>query len=396
MTAAARVLGGERLDARQARRRVLARDLAQHARRPSRGRCAPSPARPRRPRARGSDRPQHHPGLGHRLRVLRAGDAEVGQVRAVVLVEQDVPGLDVAVDDPGRVHVRERAEQLARERSASGSSPPSRIRSRRLPPGTCAITRYGRCSSMPKSKTLTMCGCEGAAAARASRLKRSSQRVVVGERVRHQLDRDLAVQRLVAREPHRRHPARAEVALEHVAAVRQRRALRRPHQPPFPFLPLPFALALGLAEAAWPAAELGSRVAVGGRRGVGIGGRGRRRRGGRLGDLRTHRRRARPIRAAARPRRPPRATPPPRSRTWARARPAPPAPRPDRPSRRLPHRRDLHGSSRPSSRSASVLPPQPPRATAASTTISAVPHRPRSWHRRPRDAAASSPVDLHS
>ncbi len=67
----------------------------------------------------------------HRGRGGHGGDAEVGEhrvdprragtvgVRTVglvgVRVEQDVPGLDVAVDDPERVDVRERGEQLPRE-----------------------------------------------------------------------------------------------------------------------------------------------------------------------------------------------------------------------------------------------------------------------------------------
>ena len=51
-------------------------------------------------------------GLRDRGRVLRAGHAEIRHAGAAVTIEQHVPRLDVSVDDPGGVDVRERAEHV--------------------------------------------------------------------------------------------------------------------------------------------------------------------------------------------------------------------------------------------------------------------------------------------
>ena len=56
--------------------------------------------------------PQDHARLGVRVDSGRAGDAEVGDVDVVVLVEQQVPGLHVPVHDPAVVRGVERARGL--------------------------------------------------------------------------------------------------------------------------------------------------------------------------------------------------------------------------------------------------------------------------------------------
>ena len=69
---------------------------------------------------------------------LAAGDPEVAEPRAAVLVEEDVRGLHVPVDEPGGVHGRQRAgdigpnrhdrrgEDIGPARSRSESEPPAR------------------------------------------------------------------------------------------------------------------------------------------------------------------------------------------------------------------------------------------------------------------------------
>ncbi len=59
-------------------------------------------------------RPGHVALRGQRLRLLELRQAEVGQPRvdALPVLEQDVRGLHVAVDDPVRVRMRETVEHL--------------------------------------------------------------------------------------------------------------------------------------------------------------------------------------------------------------------------------------------------------------------------------------------
>ena len=55
--------------------------------------------------------------------VSRLGDAEIGQPRPSVGVEQHVLRLDVSVQDAGRVDVAQRREQLAGELAGIGRLP---------------------------------------------------------------------------------------------------------------------------------------------------------------------------------------------------------------------------------------------------------------------------------
>ena len=73
---------------------------------------------------------------------FRAGDAEVGDQRVPVLVEQDVLGLDVAVHDAVRMRVVQRVGDLAYdpERVATGRCPSRRSRARSDSPLTYGIT----------------------------------------------------------------------------------------------------------------------------------------------------------------------------------------------------------------------------------------------------------------
>ena len=59
------------------------------------------------------------------LLLERAGDPEVGDLRRALLVDEDVLGLDVAVDDPARVRGAERAGDLDRVGQRLGDRQPA-------------------------------------------------------------------------------------------------------------------------------------------------------------------------------------------------------------------------------------------------------------------------------
>ena len=61
------------------------------------------------------DRPQGRPGQRHLGLGDRPGDPEVGHLDPAVLGEEDVPGLDVAMDDPPGVGGGQRAGDLGRD-----------------------------------------------------------------------------------------------------------------------------------------------------------------------------------------------------------------------------------------------------------------------------------------
>ena len=74
-------------------------------------------------------RPHHHPGGGQRRVAVEVGDAEVaehGPPAAGAAAEHDVPGLDVAVQDPGRVRRGEPGQQVDTDRGdlVRGQHPP--------------------------------------------------------------------------------------------------------------------------------------------------------------------------------------------------------------------------------------------------------------------------------
>ena len=110
----------------------------------------------------------------------RLRDAEVehlGQLFLLVLDEEDVVGLQIAVDDADLVRARD-----ARARCASGCAPHRRATDARpcagAPPATRPRAAPSRCTasspSTPWSRICTTCGLRSAAAARASRMKRPS------------------------------------------------------------------------------------------------------------------------------------------------------------------------------------------------------------------------------
>ena len=84
--------------------------------------------------------------------VERARDAEVGDLRRALLVDEDVLRLDVAVDDAalvGGARARARSRSRRRPPRTIGSRPLRRMRSLSVSPSTYSKTMYGSPSSRP-------------------------------------------------------------------------------------------------------------------------------------------------------------------------------------------------------------------------------------------------------
>ena len=88
-------------------------------------------------------RAEHPPGGGQPLRLQRARDAEVGDLRAALRVDQHVLRLDVTVDEPvrrARTRARGRSRSRRRPPRRPGAGPTRRIRSLSVSPSTYSKT----------------------------------------------------------------------------------------------------------------------------------------------------------------------------------------------------------------------------------------------------------------
>ena len=157
------------------------------------------------------------PGAGERGCVARLGDAEVGQPRVAVLVDEHVLRLDVAMQDARAVDVAQGGEQLAGEALGLGH--------------VTALQAGGEVAALDvlHHEIRPIAGAEVVhrdqvrvlEGGRDLRLAPEPADVlaVCGERVGEDLDRDRPVESLVGRQPDHRHPAGAQAPLEHIATA---------------------------------------------------------------------------------------------------------------------------------------------------------------------------------
>ena len=105
-------------------------------------------------------------------------------------------------DDPGRPPGRQR--------------PSRRTRIRTSPPGTYRIARNSTPPASPASNTGRICGSSTAAAIRDSRKNRARNSASAGQPRRQDLHRHHPAQPLIPRPEHHRHPALADLLLQHI------------------------------------------------------------------------------------------------------------------------------------------------------------------------------------
>ena len=104
---------------------------------------------------------------------MQLRQAEVGQLRVAAPRDQDVLGLDVAMQDAGLVRRGQTigdADQQLDDLAPAALAPA--IQSLSVPPSTNSVTRYCRPSNSPASCTVRMCGWLSDEAVCASRWKR--------------------------------------------------------------------------------------------------------------------------------------------------------------------------------------------------------------------------------
>ena len=172
--------------------------------------------------------PEHAAGLGQPVRLELARDPEVGHLGAPLGVDQDVLRLHVAVDEParrGRRRGRGRPRSRRRRLRRAAAGPARSIRCFSVSPSTYSKTMYGRpvvLAGVDHRDDVRMreLGDRARLAPEALDLVR-----LVGDLAVQDLDRDPALERLVAGEIDGRHAAAAELRLEPVAAVSRSRSL---------------------------------------------------------------------------------------------------------------------------------------------------------------------------
>ena len=160
--------------------------------------------------------PHQRPRIREGVRAGHPRDAEVGDLRAALLVEDDVRRLQVAVDQPSVVRVREPGRDLGRDPLALGVV-------QRLPRGETIFQRAAgkmledhvppavRASVVEEPADVRM-------GERRDRLGLALEALRIGVRS-EQLQRDPPVELGVVRQPDLRHAARAELLLETVSAA---------------------------------------------------------------------------------------------------------------------------------------------------------------------------------
>ena len=174
-------------------------------------------------------RPHHGTGGGDVRALAGAGDAEVGDACSALVVDQDVLGLQVAVHDPLAVREAGRVQDLTGEvdRILRAHPPLDQVLERRavdvLHRDEVSAVERAAVEDPDDVRVLEAGGSLCLA------LEALHELGVLREVVVQDLDRDLAVELGVVREPDVGHPARADLAVQAVALVDDGAALRLSH-----------------------------------------------------------------------------------------------------------------------------------------------------------------------
>ena len=166
--------------------------------------------------------PTIEPGLGH---LARAGarDAEVGDLDAPLAVDDHVVRLDVAVDDPVLVRVAERGEDLARVRDRDRQRAGAARDDQLLQRAALDVLHHDVVRAVGDAAVVDRDDVRVREPGGVRRLAAEAldELLVVRVPLVEDLHRDVAAELLVLGEPDVGHAARAELALEPVAALRR-------------------------------------------------------------------------------------------------------------------------------------------------------------------------------
>ena len=163
-------------------------------------------------------RADHGAGARHvRGRIVGAGDAEIGQRRGAVFAHQDIVGLDVAMHEAFGVRIIERSRNFAHHAQGERDRPrlavlaQDRAATEILHRDVVIVARAADIMHADDIAVMQL-GCDPRLAQEAFAEIRIGQ-----QGRRHDLERDIALDRFLGGQVHGRHAATAELALDVVA-----------------------------------------------------------------------------------------------------------------------------------------------------------------------------------
>jgi hypothetical protein len=161
-----------------------------------------------------------HAGHGQFGGAARLGQAEVGQLRHAAGVEEDVAGLDVAVDQPGLLD-RRQAEQAVVDQAQGAPRVDAPALALQELLEVAAGDQFEGHEELATVRSGVVAGDDVGVHHLGAELgfaeEAGARALVGGEMVRHHLERDGAAERRLLGPPYRRHAALAELADDAVA-----------------------------------------------------------------------------------------------------------------------------------------------------------------------------------
>ena len=163
-------------------------------------------------------RAHHRAGARHaRRRIIGAGDAEIGQRRGAVIAQQDVVGLDVAVDETLLLRVVDRAGDFARHAQGEGDRAWRAVLAQHRTAGKIFhrhVVIVAAAADIVDADDVAMMQARGDLGLAQEALAKIR---IDQQGRRHDLQRDFAIHRFLDRQIHRGHAAAAKLAQQAVS-----------------------------------------------------------------------------------------------------------------------------------------------------------------------------------